>query len=44
MIPLYVESNFKNDTDDLIHKTETDSQVLKTKTVTKGESWWGEIN
>ena len=27
---LYVESNFKNDTNELIYKTETDSQILKT--------------
>ena len=25
----YVESSFKNDTDELIYKTETDSQILK---------------
>ena len=29
----------KKDTNELIYKTETDSQTYKTNTVTKGEGW-----
>ena len=37
---------FKNDTDELIYKSETDAQILGKKQlmVTKGEMWGGEIN
>ena len=39
-----MESN-RNYTKELIHKTETDSNTLNPNlTVTKGETWWREIN
>ena len=35
-----MESNFVNDTNELIYKTKTDSQTSKNKlSVTKGEIW-----
>ena len=37
---LYVESN-KNDTEELIYKTETNSQILKANLVTKKETGEG---
>ena len=33
--------NLKYDTNELIYKTETDSQTQKTNLVTKGERGWG---
>ena len=42
---LYVESNKKDDTNELIYKTETDSQSFENKhMVTKGERIGGGIN
>ena len=39
----YVWNLKRNDTDELIYKTETDSQILKTKLwLPKGKSWWEE--
>ena len=41
----YVEPNFKKDTNELIDKTETDLQILKTNLwVIKGEMLEGGIN
>ena len=40
-----VESNFKNDTNKLIYKTGTNSQISKTNLcLLKGETWRGGIN
>ena len=43
MISLYVKSN-KNDTKELVYKTETDSQTSKSNVITKGETWEEGIN
>ena len=39
-----MESNFKNNTHELIYETEIDSQIKKNLMVTKGETWWGAQN